>query len=240
MGNILLVEDNPDAVALIRRAVEELSAQHQIASFSKSAEALIYAQSHPVDLFILDIQLLDYRGTVLAKQLRALPEYQFTPILFTTELAGEELSAYREIKCYDFIVKPFSEAAFQEAFQAAMAMGAQIKRAPAVLRIEQKQFLFEYDLDRILFIESFGKRVVIHSITSNGDEVADTISSYSLSKLLEMAGEKQLIQCHKSYLVNPERICRFDKAARLLSITGCEAAVPVGEKYQRNLMERGV
>lgn len=49
---------------------------------------LSFAAQNKVDLFILDIQLLDYRGTELARQLRALPEYRFTPILFTTELAG--------------------------------------------------------------------------------------------------------------------------------------------------------
>ena len=100
MGLILLVEDEPGAAALLRRYIENSSDGHRLAVFGKAAEALSFAAQNKVDLFILDIQLLDYRGTELARQLRALPEYRFTPILFTTELAGEELSAYREIKCY--------------------------------------------------------------------------------------------------------------------------------------------
>ena len=53
-------------------------------------------------------RLLDYRGTKLAKQLRSMPEYHFTPVLFAAALASEELAAYREIKCYAFLIKPFS------------------------------------------------------------------------------------------------------------------------------------
>lgn len=67
--------------------MEAYASEHGLAAFAKAAEALSYAEINQVDLFILDIQLLDYRGTELAKQLRSMPKYRFAPILFTTELA---------------------------------------------------------------------------------------------------------------------------------------------------------
>ena len=236
--NILLVEDEPGTVELMRRYIENASFEHRLAVFPKAAEALSYAAEHKVDLFILDIQLLDYRGTELARQLRAMPEYRFTPILFTTELAGEELSAYREIKCYDFLVKPFTETEFHKTFQAALEMGEQMRAAPEILRIEQKQFLFEYEIGTILYMESFGKRIVIHTAQNGGSEVTDQISGYSLSRLLDMAPQNRLLQCHKSFLVNPAHICKIDKANRLLYLKGCETAIPIGEKYQKAVFER--
>ena len=63
MGLILLVEDEPGAVAIMRRYMENSSMEHKLAVFEKAAEALFYAVKNKVDLFILDIQLLDYRGT---------------------------------------------------------------------------------------------------------------------------------------------------------------------------------
>lgn len=165
-----------------------------------------------------------------------MPEYRFTPILFTTELAGEELSAYREIKCYDFLVKPFSEAQFQQAFSSALEMGQRIATRPAILRIEQKQFVFEYDLKNILYTESFGKHMVIHTVAA-GQELSDRISGYSLARLLELAGPGHLVQCHKSYLINPSRLTRIDKAKRLLWLRDCGEAIPIGEKYQHDLLE---
>ncbi len=238
MGLILLVEDEPGAAALMRRYIENSSFEHRLAVFAKAAEALSYAVKNKIDLFILDIQLLDYRGTELARQLRSMPEYRFTPILFTTELSGEELSAYREIKCYDFLVKPFTEAEFQKTFQAALEMGAQMQAAPEILRIEQKQFLFEYEIRNILYIESFGKKIFIHTAQNGGNEVTDQISGYSLLKLLDMAPQKRLLQCHKSFLVNPVHICKIDKANRLLYLKACKTAIPIGEKYQKAVFER--
>jgi len=238
MSHILLVEDEEASVTLIRKHVAELSTEHILAVFSKASEALHYAGKSRIDLFILDIQLLDYRGTKLAKQLRAMPEYHFTPILFTTALAGEELAAYREIKCYAFLVKPFSKAEFQDAFREALAMGEQMQSVPNTLRIEQKQFIFEYSIRDILYIESFGKKVIIHTRQIQDTEVTDSISGYSLAKLLALAGPDKLIQCHKSFLINPDWILKIDKGARLIYLKHCESTIPIGEKYQLNLLGR--
>lgn len=236
IAHILLVEDDHAAVALIGQFVEKLPSSHRLTIFSNAAQALAWGRTHQIDLFILDIQLPDYRGTELGKQLRALPEYRFTPILFTTELDGEELYAYREIKCYDFLVKPFNEQQFQRAVSAALEMGRNLAKPPAIMKIEQKQFVFEYDLETLLYIESFGKRAVIHT-TVDGETVSDNISGYSLVRFLELAGPGHLLQCHKSFLVNPLRISKLDKRTRQLWLTGCDTAIPIGEKYQHNLRE---
>ena len=239
MAQILLVEDDTTASELIRQYTEALCGKHQLTTVSTATAALNWSDKHSVDLFILDIQLPDYRGTELGKQIRTMPRYRFTPILFTTELAGEELGAYREIKCYDFLVKPFTQEQFTNAISAALDMGRQMRKAVPVLRIEQKQFLFEYGLEQILYIESFGKRAVIHSI-SQGKELNDQISGYSLARLLEMAGPGNLIQCHKSFLINPIYITKIDKGSKTLWLKNCKDAIPIGEKYQHNLRERTI
>ena len=231
MAQILLVEDDAAASELIQQYTEVLCGKHQLTIFSTATAALNWSDEHSVDLFILDIQLPDYRGTELGKQIRTIPRYRFTPILFTTELAGEELLAYREIKCYEFLVKPFTQEQFTNAVSAALDLGKQMRKAVPVLRIEQKQFLFEYGLEQILYIESFGKKAVIHSI-SQGKELNDQISGYSLVRLLEMAGPGNLIQCHKSFLINPIYITKIDKGSKTLWLKNCKDTIPIGEKYQ--------
>jgi DNA-binding LytR/AlgR family response regulator len=238
MSHIILVEDEEASAVLIRQYIKELSPEHILTVFSKASEALDYANKNRIDLFILDIQLPDYRGTKLAKQLRSTPQYQFTPILFTTELAGEELASYREIKCYDFLVKPFGKREFQDAFGEALSMGKQMQSVTETIRIEQKQFIFEYEIRDILYIESFGKRIVIHTRLEQNAEGTDTISGYSLAKLLDLTGPDKLIQCHKSFLINPDWIWKIDKAARLLYLRDCKAEIPIGEKYQQNILVR--
>ena len=82
MGQVLLVEDNTNAVKKIVRYIDNISADLEVHSVSEAGEALQYAKANDVSLFILDIQLEDYKGTSLAKQLRELPEYKYTPIIF--------------------------------------------------------------------------------------------------------------------------------------------------------------
>ena len=232
------MEDEDATATLIRQYISELSSDHVLAIFSKASLALQYASRNNIDLFILDIQLLDYQGTTWAKQLRDMPEYHFTPILFATALAGEELAAYREIKCYAFLIKPFTKADFQRAFQEAVSMGRQIQKVRSVLRIEQKQFIFEYEIKDIFYIEAFGKKLVIHTRQNQNAEAPDSISGYSLAKLLKLVGQDRLVQCHKSYLINPDWILKIDKGTRLLQLKYCDATIPIGEKYQQNLLGR--
>ena len=79
MSKILLVEDNPDAVKRIIRYINKIFAELDVISFPEAGDALQYAKANDISLFILDIQLEDYKGTNLAKQLRELPEYKYTP-----------------------------------------------------------------------------------------------------------------------------------------------------------------
>lgn len=239
MANILLVEEDAAAEELIRGYLRMLPESHQMMACSTAASALSLAKTERFDLFLLDIQLPDYRGTELGRQLRAIPRYKFTPILFTTELSGEELSAYREIKCYDFLVKPFTQAQFSKSITNALELGAQLAQPAPVLRIQQKQFLFEYDLQDLLYVESFGKRLTIHSRSTSG-VLSDEISGYALGRVLELAGPGQLIQCHKSYLINPAHLSRVDKAAKVLFLRDSETPIPIGEKYRQNLRRWGL
>jgi len=234
MNNILLVEDESSTVKLIKQYISEIDGDTNTISFSKAAEALQYAKKEAVDLFILDIQLLDYKGTSLAMQIRSIPEYKYTPIIFATALAGEELMAYREIKCYSFLIKPFTKAEFKESFSDALGLSKQITIIPKTIRIEQKQFIFEYEIKNIIYIESFGKRVVIHTKDNNADS-GDTISGYSLVKMLELINDSIVVQCHKSFLINREYISKIDKQQRSLYLKYSTAHIPIGEKYQNSL-----
>ena len=103
MAQILLVEDNAAAAALICQYMKALYSDHQITICATATDAFDWAGKHHIDLFILDIQLPDYRGTELGKYIRAMPEYRFTPILFTTELGGEELAAYAVVPLDNFV-----------------------------------------------------------------------------------------------------------------------------------------
>lgn len=236
MSQILLVEDNPSAVRQIKLYVEKISSNLEVISFAEAGLALSYAKENTISLFILDIQLADYKGTHLAKQLRAIPAYKYTPIIFETALAGEELSAYRDVKCYSFLIKPFDEEEFSVAFRDAMDLSTQMIHQTKTIHIEQKQFILEYNVTDIAYIEAFGKKVVIHTSNHAMGIKADTISGYTLSGMLSLIDDKTFVQCHKSYLVNKTFIEKIDKVKRQIILKGFTTELPIGNKYQSVLL----
>jgi two-component system LytT family response regulator len=232
---VLIVEDDKKVAALLRQYIGEIDPSLETALFSRAAEAYRSAVDEAVGLFILDIQLSDYKGTSLARQIRALPQYKFTPIVFESALAGEELTMYRDVKCHSFLIKPFTKSEFAKAFTNALEMGGRMTDAAKTLRIEQKSFVFEYEISKIVYVESFGKKVVIHTDKGGGQVGGDAISGYSLARLLETLAVEGFVQCHKSYLVNRDYIRKIDKRDMSISLMRDDVIIPVGEKYRADV-----
>lgn len=231
----MLVEDNPAAVRRMKQYIKNIDSNLEIHAFAEAGTAYHFAQKELISLFILDIQLTDYKGTSLAKQIRNLPQYKYTPIIFETVLAGEELSAYRDVKCYGFLIKPFGEEEFSQAFCDALGMSEHMEEPSKTIRIEQKQFVLEYVLGEIVFVEAFGKKLVIHTNSLRLGKKQDTISGYTLSGLLDLLGDPAFVRCHKSYLVNRKHIEKIDKANKLIFLREFDTPIPIGNKYYTEL-----
>lgn len=240
--NILIVEDEVHVEKLLVSCVREVAPSAQIYTTGKSSEALDLARNQVIDLFILDIQLTDYKGTQLAQQLRSIERYTYTPIIFATALANEELTAYREIKCYSFLIKPFTKEEVINVLRDTLRYSQHLtleQRQPRMLRIEQKSHIFEYDPDHIVYIESFGKHLDLHIKTVNTEIRTDRISGFSLKKMSELLTDGSFVQCHKSYIINTSYISKIDKSEGFVELAGVKELIPIGNKYREALMNRG-
>lgn len=77
MAQLLLVEDNAAAAALICQYMKALYSDHQITNLATATDAFDWAGKHHIDLFILDIQLPDYRRNRVGENISVLmPEYR--------------------------------------------------------------------------------------------------------------------------------------------------------------------
>jgi two-component system cell cycle response regulator DivK len=102
---ILLIEDMPDNVELVRRA---LSARgYEIIHAADAETGLDLALEHHPDLILLDLGLPDYDGQTLAGWLRAESVLDATPIIAFTawpqETAKQMVDSYG---CNGYISKP--------------------------------------------------------------------------------------------------------------------------------------
>jgi two-component system chemotaxis response regulator CheY len=72
-------------------------------------DALSKAKSGAFDLVLSDVNMPNMDGIELVKNLRALPNYKFTPILMlTTESGTDRKMAGKEAGATGWIVKPFN------------------------------------------------------------------------------------------------------------------------------------
>ena len=117
----------------------------------------------------------------------------------------------------------------------AIGLSRQLRPAGKKLCLEQKQFILEYDVSIIVYLEAFGKKIVIHTDSPVLGQKQDTISGYSLARLLEMLDDPSFIQCYKSYLVNQNYIGKINKTDRQIVLRNHSEPIPVGAKYQSAL-----
>ena len=105
MTKILLIEDIPDNVELVRKALSRTG--YEISHAADAETGLAMALTHPPDLILLDLGLPDYDGQTLAGWLRDESILDDTPIVVLTawpeEAAKQVVKSYR---CNGYISKP--------------------------------------------------------------------------------------------------------------------------------------
>lgn len=104
--HILVVDDQPEMLQLIIRALQE----HYIVSTAASGqEALKSIAAHIPDLVVLDYKMMGMDGLEVMKSLRARPETKALPVLMLTAMTDEPSTrAGFEAGVTDYVTKPFS------------------------------------------------------------------------------------------------------------------------------------
>lgn len=82
-------------------------------------EAYSLAMENRIQLFLLDIVLDhsnpgDVSGLNFAQEMRNVKRYEYVPIIFITMLQDPKLFSFKNLKCFDFIEKPFDEKIVRE------------------------------------------------------------------------------------------------------------------------------
>jgi putative two-component system response regulator len=104
--HILVVDDNPSVVSVLRHA---LTAEgFQVSAAGDGLEALTHVERQPPDLILLDLDLPHLSGDEICRRLKQNPQTQFIPVVMITAM-GEmqnKLAAW-EYGADEFLAKPF-------------------------------------------------------------------------------------------------------------------------------------
>jgi len=104
---ILAVDDSASMRQMVCFTLK--GAGYEVEEAADGKQGLDKAKSGKFNLVISDVNMPVMDGLTLIKQLRALPDYKFTPILMlTTESASDKKQEVRAAGATGWIVKPFN------------------------------------------------------------------------------------------------------------------------------------
>ena len=107
MFKILHVEDDPDIQEITFIALQ-LAERFEVRQCSCASEALLLANDFVADLLLLDLMMPGMNGDSLLSELRTLPQYDATPVIFMTARANsDEVAALKQAGGISVITKPF-------------------------------------------------------------------------------------------------------------------------------------
>lgn len=107
MAKILAVDDSPSMRQMVAFALQ--SAGHTVTEAVDGADGLSKAQGDQYDLILTDVNMPNMDGLTLVKELRALANYKFTPILvLTTESEQGKKAEGKAVGATGWLVKPFN------------------------------------------------------------------------------------------------------------------------------------
>jgi len=107
MNKLLFVDDEPNVISGLRRQLNKLLQDYQIAGANSAQEALELIERTDFDTIVLDIQMPGMNGIELLALLKANPKTEFIPVIMLTGSAERELKRKAlDLGAYDFVNKP--------------------------------------------------------------------------------------------------------------------------------------
>lgn len=109
--NCVIIDDEPQAVELIKNYISRTPYLTLAAGYTDSVEGLPKVIENPPDILFLDIQMPDLNGMELSKMVP-----KTTKIIFTTAFKQYAFESY-DVSATDYLLKPISYAKFLKATQ---------------------------------------------------------------------------------------------------------------------------
>lgn len=236
--NILIVEDMRDQREALKKIIEEEFKNITIYLAPSLETALKIANIQNIDLFMFDVNLQGRTGIELAEKIRCNNKYKLTPIVFITIESGKMIDAFKNIHCYDFIIKPYRKEEIKKiinTFLEAQSVSEKMHNKYTFFNISPLISVKIYHKD-IIFIEYYLRKCTIYTIKDKYD-----VKVRGLNNLIKEIDSEYIVQSHKSYAINLNYIEKIEKVyPKLWNIyfTNCSEIAKLGYKYKNNIYEK--
>ena len=205
--NIAVVDDEEIIRRQIHGFIKKQKPDFNISDFATGEDLL--AAGSDFDIIFIDIQMEGMGGIEAAKNLRQ--RNADAVLVFITVIKEYVFEAF-DVSAFHYLLKPIEEKKFMEVLgRAAEEAGKRKGQREQQIFIRTKNQGYTLNLSSILYIESRGKKVEIHT-TDMGE-----IEAYATMDELEGQLGDGFYRCHRGYLVNMAHIVRYDNESIFLS-----------------------
>ena len=238
--NVLIVEDDKIQRESLKKMVQEIDKNINIYESEDKDQALEITSKNNIDIFYIDISLKNSSGLDFAIELRQIPSCEFSLIIFLTTHVEYITQAFKQVHCYDYILKPYDIADVMNMTKRYILYDTNIKESQK----EKRYVVFEVRkginvkvyVDDIIFIEVNLRICMVHTV--NG---VYKINKLTLNNVLKITNCNNIIRCHKSFVVNIKHIKKIQNVDNKLSeiyFENYDKNALLGYKFKNTIMQR--
>jgi DNA-binding LytR/AlgR family response regulator len=222
----IIVDDEPAAHYVLANYIKQNPQLELVFQGYNGIEAMDYLRENPVDLMFLDINMPEISGMEL---LKIIPTHPKT--ILTTAYSEYALESY-DYGVIDYLLKPIYFPRFLKAIDRFFATeNVKLKAEETVVNsvsVKVDGYFMDIELDQLLFAQSFGNYVKLHTIKRT------YLASITTTEFEKCLPEKNFMRIHKSYIVALDKIETTDKDFVVIK----NEKLPVGITYKRELSDR--
>lgn len=238
--NCVAIDDEPLALELVGKFIEQTAFLKLTGKFSNAIEALSFINQQEVQLIFMDIQMPDLSGMELARVLDGKKKSDQTRIIFATAYHQFAIEGYK-VDALDYLLKPYSYEEFLNAATKAFAYferlnkegKSEIKEAeklnPDYIFLKVEYQLVKVQLKDIAYVEAYKDYVKVHLISKPNP----ILSLTSLKSMEELLPADQFMRVHRSFIVGLDHIESVSK--NVINIGN--QSIAVGDNYKESFLE---
>ncbi|MFI3321830.1 MAG: LytTR family DNA-binding domain-containing protein [Rikenellaceae bacterium] len=222
----IAIDDEPLALSLIKGYMLR-HPDIELMTFTDPLEGIKTIKEQNPDIVLLDIEMNEYSGLELARQL---PDECL--LIFTTAHASYAVDGY-ELRAIDFLHKPFTYERFASAiFRAERIMDIRnrvatiddMESGAITIKTGLRNITIEYS--DIVYIESMANYLKIQFIK----EGRSVLTRMSIKAILEMLPKSNFLRIHRSFIVAKSQVASFSKQNVVLKDFKY-TVIPIGRLY---------
>ena len=234
--SVLIIEDEPIQLEVLEKLVLEVDAGVVVYKANNTATAYQILMERTIDLFLVDIILDDDKssdasGVRLVEQMRKIPKYVLTPVLFITSLEDTTGYAYKDLNCLGYVEKPFSPEHVKQLVKKAFYFPT-IKSQNATFCFRKDGILYPVKIADIVYMDSANRMINIH--TANGDVLE--VPYKTLKEILDEMDADCMMQCSRRTIVNKDYILNLDIANRYITLKNSTEKLEIGKVYGKKVL----